>query len=261
MTTADLPHSSVAALIFAGGSGTRAIDKNAPYADVPKQFFEIEGMPILAYTLQLFQQSPVIDSIYLVSNPSFCDYSAEIGSRYGVTKLVTVVPGGDSALNSIFLGLQRMVDNGVPDDAVVLVHDGVRPIITQDLIRKNIETAVTKGNAITCIPAYETVALRAAESDLVEDVIDRHRAVVLQAPQTFRLHDLYTTNVRAHADGVDGLFVDQAGMQRYYGAALHLVSGFRGNVKITVPEDVRYFTYMVQTGEYKRITASEEAEK
>jgi len=244
---------SAVALIFAGGSGTRMRQEDG----LPKQFIEVAGIPILVHTLQRFQECDSIDAIYLVVPPTWTEHVLNLVMNFSIFKTAAVVPGGNTALESIFCGLQRMVDDGVPSDAVVAIHDGVRPIVTNSLITTNVETARSMGNAVTSIPAFETVALRQEGSDIVENVVDRHRAYVLQAPQTYHLGDVYDMNLRAQADGTLGKFVDQANMQSYYGKVLHLVEGFRGNVKITIPDDVRYFTYLVETGEYDKIVATQ----
>ncbi|MDR1791378.1 MAG: 2-C-methyl-D-erythritol 4-phosphate cytidylyltransferase [Propionibacteriaceae bacterium] len=241
--------SPVYALIFAGGAGTRMQHED----NLPKQFIKVGEVPIIVHTLRRFQECDAVDHIYVVSIASYIDYVKELATDFGITKVVGVLRGGSTALESIFLGLRRMITDGVDEDAIVLIHDGVRPIITDSLIRENIDVTAAEGNAISSIPAYETVASRVLDTDLVEEIADRKRMLVLQAPQTFRLGHVYDVNVRAERAGLLGAFVDQAHMQSYYGHKLHLVPGLRGNVKITFPEDVRYFTYLVDTGAYARI--------
>jgi 2-C-methyl-D-erythritol 4-phosphate cytidylyltransferase len=225
--------------------------------DLPKQFIEVGDAPILIHTLRRLQGCGAVDSIYLVSIQSWLDRARELAAEHGIDKLKAVLPGGGSALESIFFGLRRIVEDGTPDDAVVLIHDGVRPMLTDQLIRDNIALTRERGNAITSIPAFETVALRVADSDEVEQVVDRHRAWVLQAPQTFRLRDAYEVNVRAAAEGMLGRFVDQANMQRHYGHTLHLIEGYRGNVKITIPGDVEYFRFLFDSGRYDKLIGGE----
>jgi len=141
----------------------------------------------------------------------------------------------------------------------VMIHDGVRPIINRQLIEGSIELARAAGNAVVGIPAFETVALKPPGSDVVSSVVDRRQAYVLQAPQTFRLRDVFDLNQRAVAEGTIDRFVDQADMQAHFGRDLHLLPGLRGNVKITTPDDVAYFTYLVETGRYDRLISGEEA--
>jgi len=246
---------TAAALIFAAGMGTRLKSEDAANKGLPKQYLRVDSTPILAYTLRIFQKISSVGIIYLVVNPNFKSRVDEIQDEYQITKLASIVPGGSTALGSIFNGLDRMVSDGMPGDTVVLVHDGVRPIITQDMILRNISGALENGNAITCIPAFETAALRESEGDLVSDVVDRQRAVVLQAPQTFRLEQIHGVNVQARHDGILDRYVDQAGLCNHYGVPLHLVDGIRGNIKITTTDDLGYFSYLVQSGEYERLTS------
>jgi len=222
---------------------------------LPKQFIEVEGVPILVHTLRRFQESSGVDMIYVVLPQAWVEHGLNLVTQYQIDKVVRIVPGGRTALESIFNGLTQIMEDGVAEDSLVMIHDGVRPIINHQLIETSVTTAMNQGNAISCIPAFETVALKRESGDLVETVVDRHRAYVLQAPQTFRLGAVYNINVRAQLDGKMGDFVDQANMQAHYGQELHLVEGLRGNVKITIPDDVRYFTYLVRSGEYQNIVA------
>jgi len=239
-------------LVFAGGSGTRMCQKDG----IPKQFIEVDGTPILIHTLRRFQECSSIDLIYVVVPSGWVDYMIELVISFSISKVALVVPGGGTALESIFHGLKQMVNDGIPGESIVAIHDGVRPIINRELIMNNVQIAQDKGNAITSIPAFETVALKKGRDDLVKKVVNRKKAFVLQAPQTYHLSDVYETNLRAQQDNVMQNFVDQANMQYHYGKPQHLIEGFRGNIKITIPDDVRYFTYLVETGEYEKIIAA-----
>ena len=243
------------ALVFAGGSGTRMDRKD----NLPKQFIEVGDAPILVHTLRRFQECPAIDQIYVVVGEAWIEHVRTLAQDFSIDKVACVTAGGTTALESIFNGLKQMVADGVPETAIVAIHDGVRPIINCRLITASLELARREGNAITSIPAFETVALAHGDGDTVESVVDRQRAFVLQAPQTFTLADVYRLNRRAQTEETMGRFVDQANMQAYYGQTLHLLPGFRGNVKITIPDDVRYFNYLIETGEYERIVSDHEA--
>lgn len=254
MHMTDPPMTPAVALIFAGGAGTRMSDSQ----HLPKQFIEVAGVPILIHTLSRFEDSDVIDQIYLVVPNDWTEYAADLVERYRISKVACVLSGGDTALLSIFKGLSQMVTDQLPDQTIVVIHDGVRPIISSQLIEANVEMARREGNAITSIPAFETVAIKHVGNDTVETVIDRRRAFVLQAPQTFHLNQVYQTNLQAINDDTISNFVDQANMQAHYGERLFLLNGFRGNVKITIPDDVTYFTYLVETGQYERIIMSQD---
>lgn len=138
------------AIIFAGGVGKRM------GAKIPKQFLKINGKPILIHTLELFQNHNNIDKIYISTIESYIPYVKEICEQYGITKLNDVVEGGNSAQESIYNALKRASEENDPD-SIVLIHDGVRPFITEKVISNNIEGVKKHGNAITCTSCYETI--------------------------------------------------------------------------------------------------------
>jgi len=241
------------AVIFAGGVGARMDHVD----NLPKQFIEVRGKPILVYTLEHFQNHPEIDAIYFVSLADYIPHVEELVAKFGIDKVRAIVPGGDSAHASIANGLKRAVADGHPRDAVVLIHDGVRPIINGKLISDNIASVLQHVNGITSIPAFETVAKAWEGTAIVEEVTDRNKMHVLQAPQSFRLGDVHDVNIPAEVDALVGRFVDQAHLMHHYGRRLHMVSGLRGNVKITVPLDAVFFTFLVESGEHERIARGE----
>ena len=123
------------ALIFAGGTGQRMGVK-----DVPKQFLEVDGKPIIIYTIEFFEHHKEIDEIYVVCIETWIDYLKYKLEKYGIKKVKSVIPGGKTGQDSIYLGLKEAEKYCNPDD-IVLVHDGVRPFITEDLISNNLYTA------------------------------------------------------------------------------------------------------------------------
>jgi len=238
-----MPEASAVAVIFAGGIGSRM-----KRAEEPKQFLWVDGKPILVHTLEHFQAHPEVTAIYLSVLPSHLDSTWGLVEEFGIDKVRSVVPGGRSAQGSIHNGLQSAVRDGVPSDAVVLIHDGVRPLINQELITRNIETAREHGNAISAIPCYETIARSVDGAVTVESVTRREEMHVLQAPQTFRLGPVAGLNARSVEEGLLGTFVDQAELVRHYGDKLYLVAGLRGNVKITTDFDLLQFRVLTESG-------------
>jgi 2-C-methyl-D-erythritol 4-phosphate cytidylyltransferase len=238
-----MPTPDVIAIIFAGGIGTRM-----KKAGLPKQFQPVDGKPVLAHTLEHFQQHSGVGAIYLVCVASHLEDAWSLVRTYGIDKVRTIVPGGATAQESIYNGLCSASADGVSDDALVLVHDGVRPLINQQLITRNIETARECGCAITAIPCFETVARSIDFASTIESVTRRDEMHILQAPQTLPLGLARQLNARAMADGLLGTFVDQAQLMNHYGEKLHLVAGFRGNVKITTHLDLLQFELLVTSG-------------
>jgi 2-C-methyl-D-erythritol 4-phosphate cytidylyltransferase len=231
------------AVVFAGGIGSRM-----KKVEQPKQFQPVGGKPILAHTLEHFQQHPEVGAVYISCVASHLDDAWTLVHAYGLDKVRAVVPGGASAQESIYNGMRSASADGVPEDAVVLVHDGVRPLINEQLISRNIHTAREHGNAITAIPCFETVARSVDDAATIESVTQRDQMHILQAPQTFTLGLACSLNARSEQEGLLGSFVDQAQMMRHYGERLHLVPGFRGNVKLTTDLDLLQYELLVASG-------------
>lgn len=145
----------------------------------PKQFLELHGKPILVYTIEQFQQHKLIDGIIVVMLESWIGYCEEIIERYHLTKVVSVVQGGNNGQESIFRGLQKAYEL-YPPDSIVLIHDGVRPLIDQKTISEDITCVEKHGTAITVAPAIETIALK-SETGAVGDIFDRSRCQLAKA--------------------------------------------------------------------------------
>lgn len=205
--------------------------------EIPKQFLEMDGKPVLAHTLALFERHPLIDGIYLVVHPDYAADAPAFAARHGITKLLGVAPGGDSAQDSIYRGL-RLAAGREPPDAAVLLHDGVRPYVTPEVITANVESVAAFGSAVTYTPCYETIVL-SKDGKAVDAIPARSESYTAQAPQSFRLGDILAAHerIRKTSGGYDGI-VDQATLCHALGLPVHLVPGNRGNVKITTPEDL-----------------------
>ncbi len=219
------------AIIFAGGVGVRM----GTY--VPKQFLELNGKPVLAHTLGLYQEHPMIDGIVLVVAPVYFDDCRALAAKYGITKPMTLAESGDSAQDSIYSGLKAAAEKYSPE-AVVLLHDGVRPYVLPDVITANIGAVEKFGNAVTYTPCYETIVL-SKDGSTISAMPFRKESYTAQAPQSFRLGDILSAHekIRARPEGYTDM-VDQATICWTLGIPIHLVPGNRGNVKITTPEDI-----------------------
>lgn len=129
------------------------------HPDGPKQFIRVREKPIIAWTLEIFQQHPKIDAIYLVSIKEKIELMKRIVEEFQIHKVRAIVPGGKSAQESIFCGLTAAKNDHENDEnTIALIHDGVRPIISAKLINENIESVAKCGSAISAIPAFETIA-------------------------------------------------------------------------------------------------------
>lgn len=218
------------ALIFAGGVGRRMNSRAKP-----KQFLEIHGKPILIHTLEHFEMHPAIDAICLVIVADWLDYTRQLTERFGITKLRWIVPGGASAMESQRIGLEtiRAAEGSSPDD-IVLIHDGVRPLINATLISDCIESVKAQGSAITVAPATETI-LRADENGEL-DSIPRSECLLARAPQAFPLQTILNAHRRAQEEGKSD-FIDSVTLMLHYDYPLHTVEGPAENLKVTTPAD------------------------
>lgn len=219
------------AVIFAGGVGMRM------GAAVPKQFLEICGKPVLAHTLALFQNHSKIDGIWIVAAKNCFDRVNDIVKRFAITKCRGLAEGGNSAQESIYNGLKAVAakESG---DTIVLLHDGVRPYITSEVISANIAGVMANGNAVTFTPCFETLVI-SEDGKRISDIPPRRMSYSAQAPQSFRLSDILAAHekIRALPGGYTDM-VDQATICWKLGIPINLVPGNRGNIKITTPEDI-----------------------
>lgn len=236
-----------AALIFAGGTGTRMNIKT-----MPKQFLPLHGKPIILYTLEQFEYHPEIDVIVVVCIESWIDRLNRMLQKGGFTKVQWVVPGGASGQESIYNGLKVLYEH-CPEDTTVLVHDGVRPLVNAQVISDNIACVKAHGNAITTSAAIETIMTIDSEADnAIRQIIPRKDCAMARAPQSFYLRDLYAAHCRAISEGRLN-FIDSASMMMEYGQTLYTVTGPAENIKITTPSDYYMFKSFVEAEENKQI--------
>lgn len=232
------------ALIFAGGTGQRMNTRTRP-----KQFLELHGKPIIIYTLEEFEEHPDIDAIVVVCLESWIPAFRKMLKKFGIEKVADVVPGGDSGQGSIRNGVYRAAEL-FPGDSILLVHDGVRPLVDAQTISACIASAQEKGNAITVVPAIETIVRE--EDGKVTDIIDRKECVMAKAPQCFVLDDLREAHEHAAEDGRED-FIDSASLMRFYGHDLYTVEGSPQNIKITTPSDFYTFRALADAREESQV--------
>jgi 2-C-methyl-D-erythritol 4-phosphate cytidylyltransferase len=234
------------AVIFAGGTGQRMNTKTKP-----KQFLELHGKPILVYTLEQFEQHKEIDAIVLVMLENWIAYTNQLIDKYRLHKVKTVVPGGASGQESIFRGLNEAHRlSGASLDTIVLIHDGVRPLVDEDTITDNINGVKKKGSAITVSPAIETITMKNDEG-AIGQIIDRSRCQLAKAPQSFYLTDILTNHQKAREEHLE--FIDSASLMQHYGCVLYPVEGKAENIKITTPGDYYIFRAIADARENSQI--------
>ena len=236
------------AVIFAGGSGVRMNTRSKP-----KQFLELRGKPIIIYTLELFDNHPLIDGIVVVCLESWIPFLKKMLKKFEINKVVKIVSGGDSGQDSIYRGLcaeeDYCKDKG-EENAVVLIHDGVRPLIVDETITRNIEKVHEKGSAITVVPAIETFVIQKEEGQMV--IPDRSSCLLARAPQSFYLKDILSIH-RKNKENGNITFIDSCSMMSYFGYKMATIEGPMENIKITTPTDYFIFRAMVEVHENQQI--------
>ena len=232
------------AVIFAGGTGKRMNTKSKP-----KQFLELHGKPILVYTLEQFNNHIEIDGIVLVVLEEWITYCQKLVEKFRLDKVKAIVAGGDSALSSQKNGLLKAQEL-YAKDSVVLIHDGVRPLVNEETISKNIASVKQYGTAITVTPAIETITIK-NETGEVGQIIERSKCELARAPQSFYLKDILAAHQNAEGDGLQ--FIDSASMMKHYGYSLYTVEGSPENIKITTPSDFYMFRALVDARENSQI--------
>jgi len=234
------------AVIFAGGVGKRMNSK-----DRPKQFMLVHGKPIIVHTIELFEYHEQIDGIIVVCVKDWIPYMEEMKYRYRLDKIGKIVSGGETGQLSIYNGLCAAEELYGVNGNIVLIHDGVRPLINAKTITDNIESVKENGSAITCKLATETVILVDKDSKVCE-VPSRENSRMAQAPQSFWLNDILEVHRRALADGRKNM-IDSCTMMRTYGNELFVVLGPNENIKITTPDDFYTFRALYDARENEQL--------
>ena len=236
------------AVIFAGGSGVRMNTRSKP-----KQFLELRGKPNIIYTLGRFDDHPLIDGIVVVCLESWIPFLKKMLKKFEINKVVKIVSGGDSGQDSIYRGLCAVEDyckDKGEENAVVLIHDGVRPLIVDETITRNIEKVHEKGSAITVVPAIETFVIQKEEGQMV--IPDRSSCLLARAPQSFYLKDILSIH-RKNKENGNITFIDSCSMMSYFGYKMATIEGPMENIKITTPTDYFIFRAMVEVHENQQI--------
>lgn len=232
------------AVIFAGGSGKRMNTVSRP-----KQFLELRGKPIIIYTLELFDTHPQIDGIVVVCIEPWIPFLEKQLRKFEITKVVEIVLGGETGQDSIYNGL-ICARKHFAEDSCVLIHDGVRPLITQQTITDNINKVHESGNCITCIPATETFVVKQDDGSL--KIPMRANSLIARAPQSFVLSDILSAHEKARKENRHD-FIDSCTMMSYYGYQMNTILGPMENIKITTPSDFFIFRAMVEVHENQQI--------
>ena len=233
------------AVIFAGGSGLRMHTKSRP-----KQFLDLNGKPIIIYTLELFDNHPQIDAIVVSCIEEWIPFLEKMLRKFEINKVVKIVSGGATGQDSIYKGLCAAEAYAKDKAATVLIHDGVRPLITEETITDNINKVAECGSCITCAPATETFIVKQEDGSL--EIPTRANSLIARAPQSFHLSDILSAHRRAIGEDRHD-FIDSCTMRSHYGYKLGTIIGPMENIKITTPTDFFVFRAMVKVHEDQQI--------
>ena len=241
----------VIVIIPAAGLGTRMAASHSGKASQPakpitsKQFYELNGLPILIHTLRRFANCPQMDSIVVaLRGNEIAPFQVRLNKEPYATK-VELVEGGENRQESVARAIAHIAERTNTDD-VVLVHDGVRPFVTETVIRAVIQAVVQFGAAIAGVPAVDTVKQveRTADGAIITSTIPRERVVMAQTPQGFRFSILKKAFDSANTDGFTG--TDEASLAERVGETVHVVMGSPQNIKITTPSDMELAEWIVK---------------
>jgi len=198
-----------------------------------KQYLRLADRPILAHTLTPFEQHPEIDSIVVISPEEEIPYCREqVIERFAFRKVVALVPGGEERQDSVRNGLESLED--AAEDDLVLIHDGVRPLVDAALISRLVGAAKEYSAALAGVPAKDTV--KEVDAGVVVATPERDRLWLAQTPQAFRLGLIREAHRRAVREGFRA--TDDAMLAEWCGHAVHMTMGSYRNIKITTPEDL-----------------------
>lgn len=233
------------ALLTAGGTGNRMGQ------DIPKQFMTIENKPVIIYTLESFQSHPEIDAIAVICLQGWEIVLQSYANQYNITKLKWIFEGGNSNQESIFNGLKGLKNAGCSDDDIILVHDGVRPLVSSEIINKNISACKEYGYVVTGLVCKE--AIMEVNDEFVHEIeISRERLIRTQTPHTYKLGTLLKGHEEANMKGIKNTVASctlfsALGVKKQY-----LVRGSEQNgLKLTNTEDIELFKALLHTSKEK----------
>lgn len=232
------------AIVIAGGVGSRMGQ------DIPKQFISVEDKPVLIYTLEAFQAHPRIDAIEVVCLEGWQDILRAYAKQFGISKLKWVTDGGSTSQESIRNGVYAL-EGELSDDDMVVIHDGVRPMLDADVLSDVIRVCERYGNAVTSLPYNEQIFVVDGEgATTTDEYIPRETLRRVSTPQAYRFGELLACYKKAFAEGIGVSGSSYANtMMVELGKTLHLAAGSDKNLKLTTPENLETFRALLAMGE------------
>ena len=218
----------VTAIITAAGKGKRMLHS------VPKHFIRLEDKPVLAHTLDVFERCPDVNQVLVVSRSGEEDYCLkEVVEKYGYKKVLKIVIGGDRRQDSVYNGIKELDE----DTDIVLVHDGVRPFVSQNTLSEAIKLAIFADGVVTAVPVKDTIKY-VGDDGIIRATPDRSSLWHAQTPQVFKRRILEEAYVRAYNDKYTG--TDESSLVERLGYKVKIVEGTADNIKITTKEDLLF---------------------
>lgn len=235
-------------IILAGGVGQRM-----RRTGMPKQFLEVHGKPIIIYTLEKFEYCEDIDEIVIVCHSSWIEYLETIIGRYYLKKIKAIISGGKNRQDSVLNGLKYLQSNGALDEDIIVIHDGVRPLIQESILSENIRVANKYGNAMTVRPVIESVVITNTDEAVFENFKKRDDTFSLTSPQSFKLSVLTQAYDEIKGKDTPMPLLDSALVFTYLGNSIHIIKENNSNIKVTTPEDYYILKAMLELEENRYV--------
>ena len=212
--------------------------------DKPKQFLNIYSKPVIIHTLEKFEECPDIDAVTIACVEDWIPYLTDILFQYRINKVKKIVPGGKTGQMSIYNALiaaeelvnEELAKGNAVERSIVLIHDGVRPRITPELLKQNIECVKKYGSAITTGVVKETVVVVDDEEHIIS-IPERSNCRVAKAPESFWLDEILAVQRDAIKKGTSNIY-DTVTLMNEYGYKMHMLEGPNDNIKVTTQEDI-----------------------
>ena len=221
------------AIVLSGGTGTRL------GADIPKQYIEVAGKPIIAYCLEILEASPEIDEICVVAAPEWMDFVNERVKKAGITKFAGCAEGGESRQHSIKNGLEFFARTGVPSDSKVLIHDAARPNLSLELIKRCMDGLDNADGVLPALTVKDTVYY-SEDGKKITSLLDRNCLFAGQAPESFRFGKYWSINKNLTVEELEKITgTSQIAFDSGFNIAI--VDGDENNYKITTAVDLDKF--------------------
>ena len=223
------------AIILAAGKSERLND-----ISVPKQLYLLNNVPLFMYSVLTFSNLEDVDALYVVTNPECLDQVKQYNAQYNIKKVKSVILGGNSRQQSVYLALKELEKDGVKDDDVILIHDAARPVIDKQIILDNIKGVLEHDAVTTAIRVSDTIV---KGNDELDAFIDRKELWRAQTPQSFRfriIKNAHEKALKAHKE-----YTDDSALVKENGQSVYIVKGSTANFKVTTIDDLKLLEMII----------------